>query len=173
VKDHCLLPCKSISTCPPKGPPNVVWGRRRQKSRLVAPHPPQTDFHSAWGVFFVRCTRSKPSAPGDEQGHRLRPKTPWAIPVSETLPFSPKSAIASRTPTRLPPRCLVAPFPDGAPSFHQTPYRPVRQLFKVVRRIAGLSRSTSNLDLAQEVFSVLPRPWTSSWTPTTRPCSPL
>jgi hypothetical protein len=79
----------------------------------------------------------------------------------------PKSAIASRTPTRLPPRRLAAPFPDDAPFFHQnrrssTSYCPARQLFEVVRRIAGLSRGATHLDLAQEVFSVLPRPWTSS-----------
>jgi hypothetical protein len=36
--------------------------------------------------------------------------------------------------------------------------------------LSGLFRGATHLDLAQEVFGVLPRPWTSSWTLTMRLC---
>jgi hypothetical protein len=83
----------------------------------------------------------------------------WDIPVSETLPFSPKirhRISHTHQIAAAPPRRLAAPFPNGSPTFHQIAgvarrIAPARQHFEVVRR-AGLSRSASNLDLAQEVF---------------------
>jgi hypothetical protein len=162
--------------------------QRPPKRRLGAPAPKippsralKQIFHSARGVFFFWRTRSKPSARGGGEasggaGYAQKHRGPSLS--ARRYHSSSKSTIASRTPTRSPLRRLATPFPDGAPSFHQIAavarhIAPARQLFEVVHRIASLSRGASNLDLAQEVFGVLPRPWTSSWTPTTRPCSPL
>jgi hypothetical protein len=143
---------------------------------------PQTDFSSGVGCFFVQRTRRNPArGEGGRAGAPATPKNAMGHPCrrdTTILPQNPPSHLTHPPDRRRSTSPLAAPLPDGAPSLQQITavarrITPDRQHFEVVRRIVGLSRSAGNLDLAQEVFGVLPRPWTSSWTPTTTPCSPL
>jgi hypothetical protein len=118
---------------PPKAPQTPFGGAGAKNPAQLRP---QTDFSSGAGCFFVWRTRSKPSARGrgggrgvGERGRRLRPKTSWAIPIGETLPFflkihhriSHSHQVAAASPRRTIPRwCTFLPPNRGS----CTPYRP-------------------------------------------------
>jgi hypothetical protein len=176
IRASPLAPSPQIRASPLASSPQTLFGGAGAKNP-AQPRP--------LNRFFIRCGMFfRPAHPVETQrtegraGRWLRPKTPWAIPIGGTVPFSLKirhrishtHQIATAPPRRtIPRRCTFLP-PHRRSS---TPYRLARQLFEVVRRLSGLSRGATHLDLAQEMFGVLPRPWTSSWTPTTRPCSLL
>jgi hypothetical protein len=127
-------------------------------------HASQTNYSFDAGCFFVRRTRQN-SAQGRSGGagyakkrHGPSLSARLAFPqnrpshLTHLLPDRHRATVPPRR--TIPQRNMILP-PNRSTS---TPYRPTHQLFEVFRRLAGLFRGATHLDLSQEVFGVLPRP---------------